>query len=792
MADLPTPYQQFIAKSRYARWLPTEMRKETWEESVDRYMTFLTENVNNAPKPKTDGLYEEIRTHILNLEVMPSMRCIMSAGPALKFDNITGYNCFPGYEEFMYWDKEEKEVYDISFEEAFERGGQFLVLTQKRKWAPATVQSFGSQPIQRVTLRKLTGSPDDVTISYFDVTPDHCWPVWRRGLVTDLQVGDVLSYADEDGVITMGFRVDAIRDTGRTEPVYCCVVNDVEETHTFTLANGAVTHNCSYLPIDHPYAFDETLYILMCGAGVGFSVERKYIEKLPIVPSLMKEDVTDQHTVHVMDSRQGWANALRKLLKLLYDGVVPAWNTSRVRPAGAPLKTMGGRASGPGPLEDLFAFVVQTFKNARGRRLSPFECHCICCFIGDIVVVGGVRRSALISFSDLNDTEMRDCKSGSWWETRPYLMLANNSAVYDETPSISNFMDEWNALYKSKSGERGIYNTQAAVNHLINNVPRRRANTNLRTNPCSEILLRPNSFCNLSEVVVRSTDREPDLKRKVRIATIIGTLQSTLTNFKHLRPIWKKNTEEERLLGVSLTGIYDNPLTYTNSKRLADLLTRLKGYAVSVNEEWAQRLGINQSSAITCVKPSGTVSQLVDSASGIHPRWSQYYIRTVRSDKKDPICHLMKDQGVPCEDCVMKPRDLTVFSFPVQSPQYAVTRERLGVLDHLELWKTYACYWCEHKPSCTINIKESEWITVANWVYSNFTLISGISFLPYSEHTYRQAPYTEVDKYTYAHMLKQMPLSIDWNKLKEYEGAQEVTHHTFACTGDKCEIVDLV
>jgi ribonucleoside-triphosphate reductase (thioredoxin) len=547
-------------------------------------------------------------------------------------------------------------------------------------------------------------------------------------------------------------------------------------------------YNCSFLPVDDVKSFDEAMYILLCGTGVGFSVERQYVTKLPEVPDAL---FTSYDTIVVHDSKEGWAKALRKLIALLYAGEIPAWDVSRLRPAGAKLKTFGGRASGPAPLVDLFKFVVATFKGAAGRKLNSIECHDIMCKIGEVVVVGGVRRSAMISLSNLSDDRMRYAKSGSWWENQPQRALANNSVSYTEKPDAPAFMREWVALVESGSGERGIFNRQASKKQAAKN-GRRDANYDFGTNPCSEIILRPYQFCNLTEVVVRATDNIDTLKEKVRLATILGTIQSTYTKFPYLRKIWAKNTEEERLLGVSLTGIMDNPLLTSKNAGLDATLEELRNVAIRTNAVWAERLGIPVSAAITCVKPSGTVSQLVDSASGIHARHSDYYIRTVRGDNKDPLTQFMKDQGIPNEPCVMKPEQTTVFSFPQKSPHNAVTRNDMTAVEQLETWLVYQRYWCEHKPSVTISVRDSEWVEVGAFVYKHFDEMSGVSFLPHSDHTYQQAPYQDCSKREYEDMLSLMPTNIDWSKLSEYESEDNTSGmQTLACSGDACEIVDL-
>ncbi len=546
-------------------------------------------------------------------------------------------------------------------------------------------------------------------------------------------------------------------------------------------------YNCSYLPVDDPKSFDEAMYILLCGTGVGFSVERQYVSKLPEIPQLFDSETT----IVVKDSKEGWAKAFRQLLALLWAGEIPQWDIGLVRPAGARLKTFGGRASGPAPLVELFNFAITTFKNAQGRKLSSVECHDLMCFIGQIVVVGGVRRSAMISLSNLSDDRMRHAKSGQWWETSSWRALANNSVCYTEKPDMETFMREWTALVESKSGERGIFNREASKKQA-EKYDRRDPNYDFGTNPCSEIILRPYQFCNLTECVVRATDTIDDLERKVRLATILGTIQSSYTKFPYLRKVWANNTEEERLLGVSLTGIMDNPLMTSANAGLEKTLEHLRNVAVTTNAEWADRLGIPHSTAISCVKPSGTVSQLVDSASGIHARHSPYYIRTVRGDNKDPLTQFMKDKGVPNEPCVMKGDTTTVFSFPVKSPEGAVTRNDMTAIEQLETWLTYQRHWCEHKPSVTISVRDSEWMEVGAFVYKHFDEMSGVSFLPHSDHTYQQAPYQDCSKEEHDELLSTMPKNINWSELSQYEDEDNTAgSQTMACSGDTCEIVDL-
>jgi len=621
-------YQSYISMSRYSKFLDKENRRETWPETVQRYIDFVFEKttiIQNNLELKAE-LYEAIK----NLELVPSMRAVMTAGKAADRDNTAMYNC-------------------------------------------------------------------------------------------------------------------------------------------------------SYLPIDDVKAFDECMYILLCGTGVGFSVENKYISQLPEVPENLFES---EHTIKVHDSKEGWAKALRLIIAHLYSGEIPKWDITSIRPAGARLKTFGGRASGPKPLIDLFTFAVNLFKNAKGRKLNSLECHDLMCKIGEVVVVGGVRRSAMISLSDLDDERIRYAKAGPWWETAPHRALANNSAVYSETPTVGKFMEEWLSLYNSHSGERGIFNRQAA-RKTVEKYGHRDPNFEFGTNPCSEIVLRPYQFCNLTEVVVRHDDTRETLLRKVRLASILGTIQATFTKFPYLRKVWQRNTEDERLLGVSLTGIYDNQLTCTRGEQLNDLLTELREEARRTNEEYAELLGIPKSAAITCVKPSGTVSQLVDSASGIHPRHSKFYIRRVRGDSKDPLTQFLIQQGIPNEPCVYKPEQTTVFSFPQRAPD-GLTREDVDPISHLELWLTYQRAWCEHKPSVTISVEEKDWPSVGAWTWNNFSEISGVSYLPYDGGSYRQAPYESCTEEEYNQLKAKVP-TIDWAAFKEVtdnvEGAQML-----ACVAGVCEI----
>jgi len=625
---LPSIYQDFIHISRYARFNDEMGRRETWDETVDRYIRFFQEKTNNNKKVP----WEELRTAILNLEVMPSMRCLMTAGPALEKDQVAGYNC-------------------------------------------------------------------------------------------------------------------------------------------------------SYVAIDNTKAFDEIMYILMCGTGVGFSVESKYTNKLPEVPEELHDTDT---TVVIADSKIGWASAYREIVSLLYSGKIPKWDVSKVRPAGERLKTFGGRASGPEPLVDLIKFTLNIFQKARGRKLSTLECHDIVCKIADIVVCGGVRRSALISLTDLNDDQLRHAKSGDWWAHNGQRALANISAVYDKQVDMDTFMNEWHALYMSKSGERGIFSRAASKAVAMKN-GRRDPNHEFGTNPCSEIILRPFEFCNLSEIVVRANDDVESLKNKARLATIIGTLQSTLTDFRYINKKWKNNCDEERLLGVSLTGICDNKLLNKPSQKLADALDAIRLHCVETNKEFAEALGVPQSAAITCVKPSGTVSQLVDSASGIHPRYAQFYIRRVRADMKDPLAQFMIDKGYKAEEDFYS-KSNWVFSFPMKAPKNCMTRNDMTAIEQLELWKLYQDHWCEHKPSITVYVGDDEWMEVGAWVYKNISVLSGVSFLPRDNGSYRQAPYEEIDEVKYNELLALQNVDINWVEFME-ETDTTTSAKELACTAaGGCEI----
>ena len=618
-SPFPSSYEEFIHKSRYAKWIESENRREDWSETVDRLMIYYNEHTDNSLDGRGKALiYEEVRQAIYNLEVMPSMRALMTAGPAMDRCHVPAYNC-------------------------------------------------------------------------------------------------------------------------------------------------------AYLTVDSPRAFDECMYILMCGTGVGYSVEKNYVHKLPSVSETFEESPS---IIRVGDSKEGWAKSLRELIALLYAGQLPGWDVSGVRAAGERLRTFGGRASGPEPLVDLFSFTVRLFQGASGRRLSSLECHDLMCKIADVVVVGGVRRSAMISLSDADDARLRTAKTGAWWQDFGHRALANNSAVYTtKRPDMSFFMKEWESLYESKSGERGFFSRYACQSIAKRN-GRRDHTYDFGTNPCSEIILRPFQFCNLSEVVVRPTDTYQSLVQKVRVAAILGTIQSTFTDFRYLRKIWQKNCEEERLLGVSMTGILDNPDLATDPF----LLEKLRIVAVETNKEWAQRLGIPQAAAVTCVKPSGTVSQLVDAASGLHARHSDFYLRTVRADNKDPLTQFLKESGVYHEPCVRKPDTTTIFYFAKRSPDVGYKRKDISAIQSLEIWNTLQKHWCEHKPSATVYVKEDEWMEVGAWVYRNFEDLSGVSFLPYDGGTYKQAPYQELSESEWLKWVEEHPMpEINWDDLRLYEHEDNTT-----------------
>ncbi len=544
-------------------------------------------------------------------------------------------------------------------------------------------------------------------------------------------------------------------------------------------------YNCSYVAIDHPRAFDEILYILMCGTGVGFSVERQFINSLPLI----NEDMFNAETViQVHDSRIGWATAFRQLIALMYAGQIPRWDLTKLRPKGARLKTFGGRASGPEPLHQLFQFCVSVFKKAAGRKLNSLECHDIICKIADIVIVGGVRRSALISLSNLSDDRMRNAKNGQWWLESPHRALANNSAAYTEKPDIEIFLKEWLTLIESKSGERGIFNRVSAIKKIASTGRRKVDGYQFGTNPCGEIYLRSAGLCNLSEVVIRPEDTLDQLLEKVRLATIIGTFQSTLTSFRYMRGMWTKNAEEERLLGVSLTGIMDHPTLNKVNEKSIEWLNKMRSHAINVNAEWADKLGIDRSTGVTCVKPSGTVAELVDSASGIHPRFAKYYVRTVRNDAKDPLARLMVDAGVPHEPDATNPSNILVFSFPKKSPDTSAMRHNITAIEQLEHYRMVRQHWCEHNPSCTIYVKPDEWLEVGSWIYKNWDDVGGVSFLPYTDHIYQQAPFQEITETEYNNLIANFP-DFDYSEISRYEKEDTTTSsHELACTAGGCAI----
>lgn len=945
-AEITEGYGNYIHLSRYSRWIEEENRRETWPETVRRYITFFKDRFSEHGD--VCAQLDIAEQYILKKEVMPSMRCLMTAGKALERDNIAGFNPVVGNTKVVV-----RNIGNIPIKYLHE-GETYEVLNVNKEWTEATFKSYGIQDTYKV-VTKLNSN----TVKEVECTANHRW-VLLDGTVkatSELSKGDRLPFAsakkpeiDDDyylgiqhGIVygdgtaskaakrikgyvvrlcgqsrellsyfknypityppstngdplvqmydafaathalkelpsngetdsyllgfirgwmaadgsvgktsyvtlcvndigkkwletfseRLGFVIQHIRKqssetnygkrtrdsyiisfsrssiteddllcswkrenfkslqshyvvsevipTGNKEEVFCA---EVPETNTFTLAGGLVTGNCSAIAIDNVRAFDEVLYTLMCGTGVGFSVERQYVSKLPEVAEAMYQTDT---TIIVEDSKIGWAKSYRELIQLLYAGQMPRCDVSKVRPAGSRLKTFGGRASGPKPLVDLFKFTADVFSKAVGRKLSSIECHDIVCKIAEVVVVGGVRRSALISLSNLSDDRMREAKSGMWWDANPQRALANNSAAYTEKPDLSIFMKEWVSLYNSKSGERGIVNRVAFDKQAAKYGRRAPYNNGFLTNPCGEIILRSGQVCNLTEVVVRSYDNWETLSEKAEIASFLGTLQASLTDFRYLRSVWKRNTEEEALLGVSLTGVMDNPLTYTINAKLKEMLNDLRQTVVDINKKWAATIGIAPSAATTANKPSGTVSQLVDCASGIHPRYAYHYVRRVRNDKKDPLSLLMKDMGIPCEEDKLNP-NAYVFSFPMRAPEGAITTASLSAQSHLELWKVYRDYWCEHNPSVTVSYSDDEFLGVGAWVWENWENVGGISFLPRSEHVYAQAPYEAITEETWKAMVDAMP-KLDWSKLKEYESEDNVTNtKELACTAGHCEL----
>lgn len=925
--EIDDAYRSFISKSRYSRWIEEENRRETWEETVDRYFDFMKNHMKtNYPNVISDYTWGELRNAVLNHEIMPSMRGLMTAGPALERENLAQFNCFAGSTKVI-----TKEYGPVTLSEV---SGEKVTAWTPEGWKPSEAMYFGEQETQRIVFKPHFDRTNHRLI--VDATPDHRWILEDGTETTTLNVGDRIrsnavvtdrtpeydegvrhgiifgdgthcaqwqngrhqhqvliagQHSDEmlgyferysynpsrnglatayhvsidnmkefpvakstdyvagfiygwlladgnqihsespkldsqkpgayewlvenapmAGYVVVGinyndkptnygeranplaritlkesktFTVESILELD-VQDVYCLVV---PETGNFTLANGLLTGNCSFIAIDDVRAFDEALYVLMNGVGLGFSVEAEYVSKLPVVNEHFENT---RSVINVADSKAGWARAFRELIAMLYAGQVPVVDVSNVRPAGARLKTFGGRASGPQPLVDLFDFTIGVFKNAAGRKLTPIECHDIMCKVGDVVVVGGVRRSALISLSDLSDYEMSKAKSGAWWESTGYRRLANNSAVYYKKPSIGEFLGEWGSLYESKSGERGIVNLGGMRHSPL--APRRDLSKIQGLNPCGEILLRSKQLCNLTEIIVKPTDTVDDLIVKAQYAAILGTIQSSLTNFKYLRKVWRDNCDEERLLGVSLTGQLGHTLLNGSEgfDKLGETLDAMREATIDVNALVADGMGINRSTAITTVKPSGTVSQLTASSSGMHPWHNSYYIRSVRADNKDPLTEFMRDAGIPNEPDVMSPDTTTVFYFPQAAPEGSLTRNELSAIEHLEIWKAYKVHWTEHNPSVTVNVREEEWIEVANWVYENWDVVGGISFLPYDGGTYKQAPYQDCTEADFWLAKANMPEALDWSLLSAYETEDTTTgSQTLSCTAGNCEVVDI-
>jgi ribonucleoside-triphosphate reductase (thioredoxin) len=922
--SLPSNYQRFIHLTHYSRYIPELERRETWQETVFRFLDFLNYQVKEQVYQIDNSDMYDVYSAIMYLNVMPSMRLMWSAGEAVKKDAAAAYNCFRGDTEYMTRTglKTLKET----------EGTTQDVLCSDGEWRSAQVKSFGKQKLQKITLRPGKASRTKLRHTFY-ATPNHRWLTENRGEVTDLRVGDVLPFNgvphssdfdlkagrsyDADFIQGFGFgdgtltsRGDAqIRLCGEKEnyldrftsiaPNYVCyppssdgdptvfyhkgyfsdwkklpkdpsfawlrgymaadghsdprqpglssqnseaisyVINhsaysglfvagssissimttnfgerksplqrltireegefrvvDIEEleteeevycvvepvTQSFTLKYGVLTGNCAYCPIDRLESFDEILYLLMCGSGVGFSVEKENVNYVPIIPGGLVRN--PNLTVCVEDSKEGWARALRSFFNLLYAGIIPNWDLSQIRPEGARLKVFGGYASGPQPLNDLFNFIVTTFEFYKGKRLPPIAVHDIVCMIGSAVVSGGVRRSALISLSDLDDENMRKAKSEGWWENHKHRSLSNNSAVYHNDTSLDAFKVEWDNLVESGSGERGIFGRSASINK-VKSLARRDTEHMFGCNPCSEIILRPREFCNLTEVVVRQFDTMETLLKKVRIATLIGTIQSTITNFRYISSTWRMNCEEERLLGVSMTGVADNPMLFSPNGQSSNILENLKQEAISRNADYAKELHIPRSAAITAVKPSGTVSQLVNSASGLHPRYSPFYLRRVRLAKTDPVAQHMVEAGVPVEDDVINPDRTWVFSFPIAAPAHAKFTKDLSAIDHAEIWMNFQDSYCEHKPSATLSVHDGEWEPLGKWIEENLDKISGVSFLPFVEHGYEQAPFEEITADQYDKLKTEMP-NVDWYGIHEVDMPDQAG--PLACEGGICEI----
>jgi len=621
------PASEFVYIRTYSRWIEEKKRRETWEETVDRFMNFIVkERVDKIP----NKVLKKIKEKILNFEVMPSMRAMWSAGNAAKNENVSMYNC-------------------------------------------------------------------------------------------------------------------------------------------------------AFTAVDKPEAFAESLYILMCGTGLGYSVEKEIIEQFPTIPKI---EIDKKETIVIEDSRKGWADSLKYLVNSLFEGKDIDFDYSQLRPKGARLITMGGRSSGPAPLINLHQYIRETFFKAQGRKLTPIECSDIMNQIADSVVVGGVRRSSQISLSDLEDEEMRNAKI---WPFPPRRSMSNNSAIYRIKPKAVEFLKEWASLAISGTGERGIFNIETAQK----NCPERRKGKYIQgVNPCGEVNLRNKQFCNLSEVVITENDDFDTLLDKVETATWLGVIQSTFTDFPYLSKEWKKNCEEERLLGVSLTGQMDNPIILS-----VEILKALKRKAQKIAEHASKIMEINNPTAITLVKPSGTVSQLVDSSSGIHTRYAKYYIRRYRISSTDPLLKMIKDQGITVkpengqEDLKENEISTYVISFPIKSPENAVTRNNLSAIEQLEWYKKIQTNYCEHNASMTVYVKDEEWFEVGNWVYKNWNIVNGISFLPYDGGKYKQAPYEEITEEQYNKLIKSFK-TIDYSQLSKYE-LEDNTEGAkmYNCSGDKCEIV---
>lgn len=797
-------YSEVIYKSRYARWLDDENRRENYEETVERYIQFfkkhLKKTLNYKMPPEDEAA---VRASLNAQDTMSSMRAFMTAGPALESNEVASYNCLGGDTHIL-----TKEFGSVPIKSV--AGKTVTVLDGNGDWVEAPVREFGEQALHTITFRKTQAKTFRKDVQ---ATQDHRW-ILNDGTVkttSELLPGDVipmvkphtpaldddydkgvvhgLIYGDADKLTptcTENYVVVGVQDANKTEKVYCATV---PTTASFVIEQNMLTGNCAYLPVDHVRAFSESMYILMSGTGVGFSVERRNIEKLPEIPEELHPTDT---VVVVSDSRKGWCVALNQFLNLLYAGSIPSWDVSKIRPEGTRLKTFGGYASGPAVLEDLFRHIIKVFKEAQGRRLKPIEVFSVMTMIAQIVVVGGVRRSATICLFDSNDSEMRRSKSGQWWVANPHFAMANISAVYETRPDTIEFLEIWRDLIASGSGEAGIFNRKAVWDHLDKRGRATRDEAGKRipfgVNPCAEIVLRPNQFCNLTGICARPEDDFAALAQKQEISAILGTWQSTVTDFDYLRKVWHTTTEEDRLLGCCLAGIMDHPLLKKTGPETVEAIKKLRDIAIEKNATLAAAMGIPKSAAVTAIKPAGNSGELMNVASGIHPRYAPYYVRTIRQSASDPVTQFLKDNGVPWEVSAQNARDV-VFAFPLKSPDGALCAADQTAIQQLNHWLQYKTHYTDHTVSATVYVRNHEWVEVGAWVYANFDEITGLSFLPYDDHTYQQAPYTPITKEHYEELCAKMPEVLDWSLLQHYEKSDTTTvSQDFACVGGACAL----